>query len=432
MTTSTQPAKAAKATSPDLRRLVASECASLSGSAVSTVALPTLAVLELHASTTQIAALAFLGQLPNAVVALPAGALSDRYAKRPQMIAADLTAAAGLATIPAAAFAGVLGIGQLYAVAVVLGITKIVHDAAAISYLPVLVEPHLLQRANSRLGAASSVADSAGSNAGAALVGAVGAARSLLADVLSYLLSVLLVWRIRTPEPVAAPPPGGRGTLARDIGEGLRYVAGQPTIRTVIAALSTLSFGLAVMNTYWAYYLLADLHVSPTAFGVIMGVGGAGSLAGALLAPRIASRIGIGPTIIIGFAVSPLAQIPLLLAAPGLRWRIALAGTLAVQLFWATASGTSQRSLRQILCEPRFQGRMQAASTTVTAGARPLAAAAAGALALFLGVHATLTVGAVLQIVPVILLLASPVRALRDMPVPPARTAVPPAREGAS
>lgn len=430
MTTSTQTAKTATVTSPDLRRLVASECASLSGSAVSTVALPTLAVLELHASTAQIAALAFLGQLPNAVVALPAGALSDRYAKRPQMIAADLTAAAGLATIPAAAFAGVLGIGQLYAVAVVLGITKIVHDAAAISYLPVLVERHLLQRANSRLGAASSVADSAGSNAGAALVGAIGAARSLLADVLSYLLSALLVC-IRTPEPVATPPKGRR-SLARDIGEGLRYVVGQPTIRTVIAALSTLSFGLAVMNTYWAYHLLADLHVSPTAFGVIMGVGGAGGLAGALLAPRIASRIGIGPTIIIGFAVSPLAQIPLLLAGPGLRWQIALAGTLAVQLFWATASGTSQRSLRQILCEPRFQGRMQAASTTVTAGARPLAAAAAGALVLFLGVRGTLTVGAVLQIVPVILLLVSPVRALRDMPVPPARTAVPPAREGPS
>ncbi|MFD9425633.1 MULTISPECIES: hypothetical protein [unclassified Streptomyces] len=60
-----------------------------------------------------------------------------------------------------------------------------------------------------------------------------------------------------------------------------------------------------------------------------------------------------------------------------------------------------------------------------------LAAAAAGALVLFLGVRGTLAVGAVLQIVPVILLLASPVRALRDIPVPPARTAVPPAREGA-
>ncbi|WP_198358371.1 hypothetical protein [Streptomyces fildesensis] len=170
--------------------------------------------------------------------------------------------------------------------------------------------------------------------------------------------------------------------------------------------------------------------MAPTAFGVIMGVGGAGSLAGALFAPGIASRIGIGPTIIIGFAVSPLAQIPLLLADPGLRWQITLAGTLAVQLFWATASGTSQRSLRQILCEPRFQGRMQATSTTATAGARPLAAAIAGALVLLVGVRGTLSVGALFQVLPVVLLLVSPVRALRDMPTPPGRTAVPPARQG--
>ncbi|MCY0962197.1 hypothetical protein [Streptomyces sp. H27-H5] len=88
--------------------------------------------------------------------------------------------------------------------------------------------------------------------------------------------------------------------------------------------------------------LLAVLKVTPTAFGVIMGVGGAGSLAGALLAPKIASRIGIGPTIIVGFAVSPLAQVPLLLAGPGLYWQTTLALVLAVQLFWATASGTSQ------------------------------------------------------------------------------------------
>ncbi|WP_232542817.1 hypothetical protein [Streptomyces sp. QHH-9511] len=207
---------------------------------------------------------------------------------------------------------------------------------------------------------------------------------------------------------------------------------GQPTIRTVIAALSTLSFGLAITNTYWAYHLLTTLGASPTAFEVIMGVGGAGSLAGALLAARISVRIGVGPTIIIGFAVSPVAQVPLLLAGPGRGWQIALAATLAVQLFWATASGVSQRSLRQILCDPRFQGRMQAASTTVTAGSRPLAAATAGALTLLLDVRAVLAVGALLQVVPVVLLVASPVQALRDMPAPPDSPAVPPAREGAS
>ncbi|EDX21237.1 MULTISPECIES: hypothetical protein [unclassified Streptomyces] len=88
--------------------------------------------------------------------------------------------------------------------------------------------------------------------------------------------------------------------------------------------------------------------------------------------------------------------------------------------------------MRQTLCEPRFQGRMQAASTTLTAGVRPVAAAVAGTLVLLLGVRGTLAVGAVLQTVPAVLLLLSPVRALREMPSPLARTAVPPAREGAS
>ncbi|MGW2652104.1 MFS transporter [Streptomyces sp. NPDC001478] len=410
---------------PAFRFLLGAEAVTLSGSAVSSVALPALAVLELHASTSDIAVLAFLGQLPNAV-ALWAGALSDRHPKRPQLIGADLAAAAALVTIPAAAGSGLLTVWQLCAVAVVLGAAKVIHDAAAISLLPALVTPDQLHDANSKIGAASSAADSAGTNAGAALVGAVGPARSVLADALSFLASAVLVWRMRVPEAPTAPCT--RTSLARDIADGVRYVARQPTIRTLITAMSTLSFGLAVMNTYWAYYLLERLGASPTAFGVIMGVGGAGGLVGALFAPRIAGRIGIGPTIIVGFALCPLAQVPLLCAGPGLRWQIVLAGTLAGQLFWSTASGTSQRSLRQAVCDPAFQARAQSASTTLTAGARPLAAATAGGLVLLLDVRAALAVGALLQVVAVIVLLVSPIRTLRTIP---ARAAVPPARRGA-
>ncbi|MGW0604035.1 MFS transporter [Streptomyces sp. NPDC002640] len=425
MTVTARAAKATAWSSPAFRFLLGSEAVTLSGSAVSTVALPALAVLELRASTTEVAVLAFLGQLPSAV-ALWAGALSDRRPKRPQLIASDLAAAGALVTIPAAALAGALTVGQLCVVAVVLGAAKVLHDAAAISLLPALVDPSQLHDANSKIGAASSVADSAGTNAGAALVGAVGPALSVLADALSFVVSALLIWRMRFLE--AATASRARTSLAGDIADGVRYVARQPTIRTVIAALSTLAFGLAVMNTYWAYYLLDRLGASPSAFGVIMGVGGVGGLAGALLAPWIAARIGIGPTIIVGFAVSPLAQVPLLCAGPGLRWQIVLAATLVVQLFWATASGISQRSLRQAICDPAFQGRMQSASTTLTAGVRPLAAATAGGLVLFLDVRATLAIGALLQVVPVVLLLVSPIRALRKIP---ARAAVLPAREGA-
>ncbi|MDQ0840349.1 hypothetical protein [Streptomyces sp. V1I6] len=99
------------------------------------------------------------------------------------------------------------------------------------------------------------MADSAGSNAGAALVSAVGPARSVLADIVSFLVAAVLVWRIRTPGQHAHPSEARR-SLGKDISAGVRYVIGQPTIRTVIAALAVLSFGLAIMNTFWAYYLL--------------------------------------------------------------------------------------------------------------------------------------------------------------------------------
>ncbi|WP_328946772.1 MFS transporter [Streptomyces sp. NBC_00250] len=407
--------------------LLASESTSLAGSAVSTIALAAVAVLELHATTTEVALIAFVGQLPSSF-ALWAGVLSDRYDKRRQLLGSDLAAAGALLTVPVAAVADLLTIGQLYVVLFLLGSAKVVHDAAAISLLPSVVAPERLQNANSRLGAASSVADSAGSNAGAALVGAVGPAVAILADVASFVVSAVLVSRMRPAQPLVPSDAEQRG-LGQGIVEGVRYVLGQPTIRTVIAALSVLSFGLAIMNTYWAFYLLTTIGISPTSLGMIVGVGGVGSLAGALLAPRIAARIGIGPTIIAGFATSPIAQLPLLFAGPGPGWQIALAAALAGQLFWATAAGTSQRSLRQTLCDPRFQGRMQAASTTVTAGGRPLAAATAGALALVLDVPTVLALGALLQIVPVLLLLTSPVRALRTMPAP---AVLPHAREGAS
>ncbi|MFD7853413.1 hypothetical protein ACFV6B_03825 [Streptomyces microflavus] len=59
----------------------------------------------------------------------------------------------------------------------------------------------------------------------------------------------------------------------------------------------------------------------------------------------------------------------------------------------------------------------------------PLAAATAGGLVLALDVRATLAIGALLQVVPLALLLASPIRTLHKIPT---RAAVPPAREGAS
>ncbi|MFE5992503.1 MFS transporter [Streptomyces sp. NPDC056453] len=405
----------------DFRRYLTGQTASVAGNSVSSMAIPVLAVLELNATTAQVAWLMFLGQLPPALLALHAGALGDRHSKKRQMITSDLVSAAALATVPAAAALHALTLSQLMVVAAV-------QDAASISLLPTLVERSLIQRSNSRVGALFAVAATAGSNLGATLTALLGPARALLGDVASFLISAWCTARIQAREPRRARPDDSR--LRTEICEGLRYVHSNHQLRTLTLVNATTSFGLAVLNTLWALYLLRVLEMSATVFGLVLGLGALGAAAGALWAPTAARRFGPGPMMLTALSITPLTQIPLLLASPGLGWQITIGSALFLQLACAGAAGTTQRSIRQIITASAMQARrMQAVSTWLTSAARPVAALLAGGFGTWLGVRPTLIGGALLLVVPVAVLARSPLRGLRLMPVPPpdpARPADPP------
>ncbi|WP_281731069.1 MFS transporter [Streptomyces scabiei] len=175
---------------------------------------------------------------------------------------------------------------------------------------------------------------------------------------------------------------------------------------------------------------MRTLAMSTTAFGVVLGLGALGAAAGALLAPALARRIGPGPMMLAALAITPVTQIPLLLASPGLDWQIVIGAALFVQLACAGAAGTTQRSIRQIITNSRMQARMQAVSTWLTSGARPVGALLAGALGTWAGVRAALVIGALLLTVPLLVLALSPLRGLRQMPgAPPEREEPAPAEE---
>ncbi|MET9017020.1 MFS transporter [Streptomyces olivaceoviridis] len=402
----------------DFRRYLTGQAASVAGSSITQMALPVLAVLHLDATTAQVAWLAFLGQLPPALLALHAGALADRHSKRRQMITGDLVSAAALATVPVSAALGTLTLTQLMIVAVVQGAASVLHDAAAISLLPSLVDRSLIQRSNSRVGALFAVAATAGSHLGAALTALLGPARALLGDVASYLISAVCTARVQTAEPARVRPETRR--LRGEIGEGLRYVRGDDRLWTLTLVNATTSFALGLLNTLWALYLLRSLAMSATAFGVVLGLGALGAAAGALTAPALARRCGPGPMMLAALAITPLTQLPLLLASPGRAWQITIGAALFVQLACAGAAGTTQRSIRQIVTTAGMQARMQAVSTWLTSGARPVAALLAGALGTWIGVRPALTAGTLLLLIPLVVLARSPIRALRNMPDPPA------------
>ena len=109
------------------------------GSMVTGGALQLIAVLVLRASPLQMGFLAAASSAPVLILGLLAGAWVDRLRRRPILIAADLSRALLVTSIPVAAVLGRLSLGYLVAVAAATGALTVIFDVAYGAYLPSLV-----------------------------------------------------------------------------------------------------------------------------------------------------------------------------------------------------------------------------------------------------------------------------------------------------
>ncbi|MEW5931400.1 MAG: MFS transporter, partial [Gemmatimonadota bacterium] len=268
---------------PDFLRLWAAQAASAFGSRITRTALPIVAILTLGASPTEVAVLSALGVAPGVVVGLWAGGRVDRTARRPLLVGADLVRAGLILTIPAAAWLGALSMPQLYAVAAAVGAATTLFQIADGSFLPSLVGRDRLVEGNARLEATDSVAEAAGPGIAGVLVELLTAPVALVIDALTYLWSALLLGGIRAREAPPAPA-GPRPGVADDVRAGFRACLAHPLVgRLLLAEGVTYLFG----GFYLALYMvlaLETLRLSPAAAGLVIGVGGVGAFAGALLA----------------------------------------------------------------------------------------------------------------------------------------------------
>jgi len=391
------------------------------GSAITQLALPLTAVVVLRASTFQVGLLTSAATAAFALIALPAGALVDRWVKRPLMIWCDVARMLIIGSVPLAAALHVLTLGQLYAVAVTAGVCTVFFDVAYQSYLPVVVTREQLVDGNGKLGATQSFAQVAGPGLGGGLVGLVGAASAMAFDAISYAVSVVSLLLIRDRE--VTPPKGGRGgvwgdgqpphnqggsggdrppgpagpggdrppgsTLRAEIGEGLSFVLRHPILRKITACTGTANLFGSMGMALEIVFLVRVLRVRPADTGLLIAVASLGGVAGGLLAGRLSRRIGSARIVWYSMLVFGLPQLLIPLAAPG--WRIAaFVVGMAAFSFSAVVYNVAQVSYRQAICPPRLLGRMNAAIRWVVWGTIPLGALLGGVLGALAGVRATL------------------------------------------
>ena len=110
------------------------------GTYITLLALQTLVVLTLHGSAAEVGWLNSARWLPYLVVGVVVGALVDRYPRRPIMVITDLVQAGLLATIPLLWWMHRLSFPALLVVVMAYGTASVINGAAAMSFLPRLVQ----------------------------------------------------------------------------------------------------------------------------------------------------------------------------------------------------------------------------------------------------------------------------------------------------
>ncbi|WP_255657169.1 MFS transporter [Actinoplanes sp. L3-i22] len=378
----------------DFRRRWAAFAASEAGSALGYSALPIVAILVLDASDLQVSTLTVLAGVVGAVVALPLGPWIEHHRKLPVMVAADLLRFVAIASVPAAALLGILTYGQLCLVAVVQMAARLAFNSAGAAQLRTLVPAEHRAAANGRLETTLWTAHSIGNPAGGALVSGIGATAAMVLDAVSFLVSALLLGRLRGTEP-QPPPRAGKHHWAHDVTAGWRYIAGHRGLAALFG--NSIIFGGCIMavSPLLAVLVLRDLGFAAWQFGLISGVSAVAGILGSMLCKPLTSRFG-GHAVLLLAGVGRNLWLWLIPFAPASTGGLVMIVTSDFLLiFFAGMFNPTFATYRMNATDDAHMSRVTLAWSITTKALQPVFIAAAGALAAATSAKTSLTVLAV-------------------------------------
>ncbi|WP_435201686.1 MFS transporter [Janibacter sp. GS2] len=389
------------------------EGVSVLGNATTVVLVPLLAVTGLGAGAGWVGVLTAAAWLPWLLVGLPAGAWIDERSPRRVMIAADLTAAATLISVPLAWFAGALTLPHLATAALLNGVSTVFFRTAYVKLVTAVVDPSQLEAANGRLMGTESAMQIGGQGLAGLLVRLVGAVGGLVVDVVSFLVSAACLWRIHTPdtEQRTAPPE----PLVARIRAGITAVVHDPYLRALTVIGGASNFGLTGINTLTVIFCLRSLDLQPSLVGYVLAIGSTGAVVGATVARRISVRWGSGRASTWLLVSSGLSGLLVPLATPdaGVIWFVL--GMFALGLS-VVAGNVVRGAWRQRYVPAPMLARVVTTTQMINYGTMPAAALTAGVLGESLGLRATLVIMAVINALACASVVATRLGPLRELP----------------
>lgn len=397
----------------DFRYWFGSRTVSAVGTEAGAVALPVLVYAQ-TGSAVLTGLLAALRVVPYLAFGLFAGAVADRFRRRPMMVGSDIVAGLAILSVPLVFLTGQLTVAVTLAATFVVWLAFVWFDAAAWGSLVRIVPRDRLPEANSVVWSAGITAGIAAPAVAGVLAIATHPTVVLAVNAACYLASALLILRIRSdldPEAAVAESADTKLAIVNDLMEGLRFIRRTREIWVLtVAAIGLTLAGGAVLGLLVVHAdQVIGFHVGDPRIGLLFTAGAIGALLASWLLPLASRLLGAGP----------LAGIALTCFVPSL---IALAfsrGFVTAFVAWLVWHATYTLAIingitvRQQLTPDEFQGRVNTAARMIALGGTPVGAVLGGLLAEVVGTQVTYLLAAVPVAVAAVYVWLSPVSRLR-------------------
>jgi MFS family permease len=331
-----------------VRRLALARLVSVAGSVSAAIALA--AVLYARTgSAVWVAAALFIMFATPALVSPLAGALGDRVDRRQLLIWSDLLGAAcfvGMAFVSAPA--------ALLAISFPAALAESPFLPGSGAMVPAVAGAERLTWANSRLAVAREAGGIVGPLLGGGIVAIASGSAAFAFNAGSFVVSAALIATL-TGDFRAKPDPADAGRGSR-ISEGVRLILREPTLRALTLGFILVDFGNGLVLP--AEVALSHVFGAGSAgYGLLVGLWGAGGVAGAHVAARIVDRYGEPPAMVGSAAVLALA-FGLTAVAP---WFALALGALAIGGASMSVTGVAEEVLLQRRVADSVRSRVYAA-----------------------------------------------------------------------
>lgn len=361
----------------DFRLFWAARAISVAGDRISLLALPTVAILLLGASSAEVGLLNAIGTLAWPALALFAGVWVDRMRRRRILVVTDLGRAVLVGSIPVAFALGHLTFPQLLVVAGLMGGMTVFFDLAATAHVPSLVPRTDWADANAKLEVAQQAVATGAPGLAGLLITLLSAPFAIAFDAVSFLASGLLISATHPGAPQL--PVERRRSLAAEAAEGVRFLLRDPALVRIVIGAAVSNVGLMMGLALQLIFLYRVMHLSAAVVGACFAIGSLASLVGAVYNRRIMNRLGIYRTLVLSTFIEGTAYI-LIPAGTVLPVIPLLLGTLILSGFFNTTWNVSVTTFRQTRIAPQLMGRVGAAGRVIGYGALPVGSLLGGFL----------------------------------------------------